>query len=183
MNQEQFVAELSKLKAGATFLSLNRYVNAANETANYNIVFHISYENALKRSIDTLKAMDLTSDLDKHARSELLESFGKSLNKAVTISIDEIADAYTRFFDKDGNYIKGVKLHRNSNTLHLYGLVVNKKVLVPGFYDKDNRSPLVVAKDHLRSKCSVGKFRQFKMTPNQVESISVQNLKFLPPED
>lgn len=99
MNQEQFVAELSKLKAGATFLSLNRYVNAANETANYNIVFHISYENALKRSIDTLRAMDLTSDLDKHARSELLESFGKSLNKAMTISIDEIADAYTRFFE------------------------------------------------------------------------------------
>lgn len=182
MNQEQFVAELSKLKAGATFLSLNRYVNAANETANYNIVFHISYENALKRSIDTLKSMDLSSDLDKHAQVELLESFNKSLNKAMTTPIDEIADAYTRFFDTEGNYIKGVKLHRGSNTLHLYGLVVHKKVLIPGFYEKDNRGPLAVAKDHLRSKCQVGKFRQFKMTPFQVESISVQNLSLLPPE-
>ena len=127
--------------------------------------------------------MDLTSDLEKEARIQLIASFESSLIKMANTSIDEVVDAYTRFFDAEGNYIKGVKLHTETNTLHLYGLVAQKRVLMPGNYDKsDNRRPLTVAKDRLRYKTQVGKFRQFKITPSQVDSISVQNLSLLPPE-
>jgi hypothetical protein len=183
MNKKNFVRIFSTLPTNAMFLTLHHYSNEATEIANYSIVFHISYENALRKSIQTLKEMDLSSDLDIQARTELISSFESSLNKLQFTPIEEISDAYTRFFDSDGNYIKGVKLHTDSNILHLYGLVVHKKVLMPGIYNKvDGRRPLTIAKDKLRAKTQVGKFRQFRITPNQVDSISVQNLSLLPPE-
>jgi hypothetical protein len=84
--------------------------------------------------------------------------------------------------DEDNTPIKGVKLHVATNTLHLYGLVAHKRVLMPGLYTKGNRRPLTVAKDKLRHLTPVGKFRQFKITPSQLDSISVENLSLLPPE-
>jgi hypothetical protein len=53
---------------------------------------------------------------------------------------------------------------------------------MPGLYTKGNRRPLTVAKDKLRHLTPVGKFRQFKITPSQLDSISVENLSLLPPE-
>ena len=82
----------------------------------------------------------------------------------------------------DGNYVKGVKLHTATNTLHLYGFVAQKKMLMPGIHKPRNRKPLTIAKDKLRNKCNVSKFRQFKITPEQVDCISVEGLHLLPPE-
>jgi len=183
MNKLEFVTELSKLSRGSTFLTLNKYENEHSEVANFSIVFHISYQNSLKKSIQTLKELELTEDLDLIARDELIDSFNASLNKMAQVSIEDIDDAYTRFFDQDNKYIKGVKLHTATNNLHLYGLVVHKKVLIPGDYPKkDTRRPLTKAKDALRAKCQVGRWRQFRILPEQVESIAVQNLSLLPPD-
>ncbi len=181
MDHLQFVTELANLRPASTFLTLKGYRNEASEVADYSIVFHMSYENALKRSVAVLSEMTLTGDLEKQARLELLDSFAKSLSKS-SIPEDEIDDAYTRFFDEDGKYIKGVKMHTASGVLHLYGLVVHKKVLLPGFYPAKNKRPLTVAKDKLQYLTPVGKFRQFKLLSSQVDRVSVENLSLLPPE-
>lgn len=181
MNNEQFVAELSKLRPSSTFLSLNGYANDHGEIANYSIIFHMSYKNALERSIAALLPVIPENELEAQAKQELIASYEKSLNNIEETSIEDIDDAYTRFFDADGSYIKGVKLHTASNTLHLYGLVVHKKVLIEGSYPAKNKKPLTVAKDKLRKLCPVNKFRQFKITTNQVDTISVENLSLLPP--
>jgi hypothetical protein len=182
MNKQQFVGELSKLRPGSTFLSVMGYRNEYFEIADYNLVFHMSYENALKRSIATLQAYKPTSDLEIEAKADVLSRFKNSLSKAQNTSLEDIDDAYTRFFDDDGNYIKGIKMHTKTETLHLYGLVVHKRVIMPGSYDdKDTRRPLTVAKDKLRRMCQVSKFRQFKMTPAQVDRITVEHLSLLPP--
>lgn len=184
MDQKQFVAELSKLRSAATFLSLTGYRNEHSEVADYSIVFHISYENALKRSIvalETLGALDPIDPLRELARKELLDGYATSLTKIATIPVEEIDDAYTRFFDSDGNYIKGVKLHTATNVLHLYGFVNSKRVHIPGQYPKRNKRDLTKAKDELRKFCPVDKFRQFRITPAQVDRISVEHLSLLPP--
>lgn len=180
MNNEALVAELSKLRSSSTFLSLKGYHNEHGEVADYSLVFHMSYENALKRSIDTLEELDFTTDLEKQAKAELLESFNNSLIKLAETPIEELEDAYTRFFDDDGAYIKGVKVHTATNTLHLYGSVVHKRVTVPGVYPTRNKRPLTVAKDKIRYLTAVGKFRQFKILPSTVERISVENMSLLP---
>lgn len=182
MDNLQFVTELSKLRPSSTFLTLRGYRNEASEIADYSIAFHMSYENALKRSIKTLAEMDLSGDLEKQARFELLDSFAKSLARgAASPELEERDSTYTYFKDDDGNYVKGVKYHPELATLYLYGLVVHKRVLLPGMYPTKNKKPLTVAKDKLRYMTSVGKFRSFRITTAQVDSISVENLTLLPP--
>jgi hypothetical protein len=181
MSKLDFVSELAKLRSSSTFLQLKGYKNDHGEVANYNIVFHISYESAIKRSVDILNSIVPEDDIQATAKKQLLESFDKSLTKAETTPVEEIDDAYTRFFDNDGSYIKGVKLHRETNTLHLYGLVNSKKVIIPVVYPKKNKQALTVAKDKLRSMLPVNKFRQFKITPDSVEKIIVEHLELLPP--
>ncbi len=181
MDRKQFVEELSKLRPSATFLSLSGYRNEHSEVSDYSIVFHISYENALRRSLAALEAVVPTDTLHALAKQELIDGYNKSINKIALTPIEEIDDAYTRFFDSDGTYIKGVKLHTSSNTLHLYGFVNAKRVLIPGQYPSRNKRDLTKAKDDLRKLCPVEKFRQFRITPAQVDRISVENFSLLPP--
>lgn len=181
MDQQHFVTELAKLRSSSTFLSLISYKNEQEEVSNYNIVFHMSYKNALEKSIMILHDYIPENDLEAKAKVELLESFSTSVNKIQTTSIEDLDDGYTRFFDEDKKYIKGVKLHNESGALHLYGLVVNKKVITPGVYSKKNKRPLTIAKDKLRKMLPVNKFRQFIIKPGQLEKISVENMTLLPP--
>jgi hypothetical protein len=182
MNQKQFVAELAKLRPSSTFLTLIGYRNEHSELADYSIVFHMSYENALRRSIAALEGVTPTDSLQSVAKRELLDGYQASLDRMAETPIEEVDDAYTRFFDESGSYIKGVKMHTATNALHLYGLVVHKRVLMPGMYPKKNKRALTVAKDQLRKLCPVNKFRQFKILPDQVERIAVDNINLLPPE-
>jgi|SRR5579859_1325425 len=181
MNNKEFVQELSKLKPASTFLSLIKYRNAYGELSNYSIVFHISYENSLKKSLSFLEKITPVNTYEEIAKQELIDGYNKSLVKIASTPIEKIDDAYSRFFDEQGNYIKGIKLHRRTNTLHLYGLVVHKKIISSGVYPKSNKKPLTLAKDKIRQFCNVNNFRQFKILPSQVEKISVQGLHLLPP--
>jgi hypothetical protein len=183
MNKEQFVEELSQLRPASTFLTLRGYRNGVDEVADYSVAFHISYRTALEKSIQILNRMKLRTPLEQMARQELTESFRKSLTKMEETLVEDIEDGYTRFFDDDGNHIKGVKMHNATTTLHLYGLVVHKRVTTPGIYPHVNSRPLTIAKDKLRYLTPVGKFRQFRITPQQVEQISVENLSLLPPDE
>jgi hypothetical protein len=181
MNNHQFVTELGKLRPGSTFLAIRGYRNDHSEIADYSIAFHFSYENALKKSVETLAQLDLQTDLEKQARSELLNSFAMSLARgAGSPELEERDPTYSYFKGDDGEYIKGVKMHRDTWTLYLYGLVVHKRVLMPGIYAQKNKRAMTVAKDKLRYLTPVGKFRSFIMTPFQVDYISVENLSLLP---
>jgi len=183
MDNQTFVTELSKLRPGSTFLTVRGYRNEASEIADYSIAFHFSYENALKKSIETLAKLDLKEALEIQARDELISSFKTSLARgAASPELEERDPTFSYFKDNNGNYVKGVKLHEATNTLHLYGLVVHKKVLMPGLYAPKNSRPLTVAKGKLRYLTPVGKFRSFKMTPFQVDYIAVENISLLPPE-
>lgn len=179
MNNDLFVKELGKLRSGSTFLSLKGYRNAHGEVSNYSLVFHMSYEKALEKSIDIVNKFEPTSELQLEAKNNVIASLTKSLSKP---AIEEVNDAYVHFQNEDGSYVKGVKLHQESNTIHIYGLQVHKRVLIPGEYPTRNKRPLTVEQDFIKSLTPVSKFRQFKITRNQVDSISVDGMKFLPAE-
>jgi hypothetical protein len=164
-------------------LVLHKYTNAKGEVADFNIIFHMSYENALKRSIAIVEAFKPTGELQLQAQIEVLASYQESLHKVQTIPIDTVDDGYHHYRDDDGKLIQGVKLHEESETLHLYGLIHLKRVIVPIVYPKVNSRPLTIEKNKLRKLCPVSRFRQFKLQPNQLEKIVVQKLTLLPPEE
>jgi hypothetical protein len=182
MDQYAFVIELSKIRSSSTFLSLRGYRSQSSEIADYTLCFHMSYKNALEKSIATLEAMSLSNDIDRQAREELLASYRKSLSNPEPI--EERESAYDYFVNDDGSTVKGIKIHRDTGTLHIYGLLHQKRVLMPGIPKKPiNSKPLTIAKRRLESVCSVGRFRQFKITSENVDSISVENMNLLPPEE
>ena len=59
------------------------------------------------------------------------------------------------------------------------GLVVHKRVLIPGNYKEVKSRPLTMAKNKLKRDLPVSKFRQFKITSEQVEEINVEHLSLL----
>lgn len=180
-SQLEFVAELSKLRPTSTFLTLKSYRNNHSEVSDYSIVFNISYKSALEKSLLALHSVVPANDIEALAKRELIESYTQSLTNLETVPFEELEDHYQGFKDEQGKYIKGIKLHTETQTLHLYGLVAHKKVLVPGTYPVKNKRELTKAKDKLRKLCPVDKFRQFKINADQLDGISVQNLVLLPP--
>ncbi len=172
---------LAKLRPSATFLSLRGYTSATSgEVADHQIVFHMSYGNALERSILMLEAVVPCDDLEAQAKSELLASYGKSLDKVRTEPLEVVGEVYDRVLDADGKPIKGCKVHRESGELHLFGLAHSKRVIKPGTYKEVKSRPLTIAKDKLRKGLPVERFRQFIVKPGQVEEIRVESLTLLP---
>lgn len=182
MNKKSFVSQLSNLSKSATFLSVMGYRNEFSEVANYNISFNMSYKNALLKSIKVLNKYKTTSDLECKAKEELLQSFNKSLLKINSSSDENLASSYDEVLNDKGLPIKGLKIHQKTNEIHLYGLVVHKKVIMPGMYPSNSsKKEYTIIKDKLRALCPVSRYRQFKMIPSQVDYITVQNNKILPP--
>lgn len=176
MNKDLLVAEFSKFRPSSTFVSLNEYVNSSGEVSNYNLVFHVSYASLLERSIAELGVYIPDDEVESKAKDELISSYEDSLKKLETKTLEELEENYLHFRDSSGNYIKGIKLHKDSDTLHLYGTVLNKKVIVPGNYKEVKSKPLTLAKNKLAKSLPVSKWRQFKICTGQVKSIKVENI-------
>lgn len=122
-----------------------------------------------------------SNDLEVYAKREMIDSYKRSLKRMKTTPVEELELAYSHFKNENGLYIKGIKLHIATKVLHLYGLINAKRVIIPGFYPKRNRTELTLAKKKLAKLCPVSKFRQFRILPSQVNSISVEHLSLLPP--
>lgn len=182
--QSRCTRELASLRRGATFLSVQHYINNFGEVSNFSICFHVSYQNALQKAIDLLHDYEPTAQdcVDKpyspghlaSAKFELLDSHKMSLSGNNPLATS--AHAYDAVVDHDRQPIDGIKLHREQDILHLWGFLVHKVVLIPGQYPPDNRHLLTRAKDDLRAMTPLGNFRQFKLGPAKFEKFVVQGI-------
>lgn len=161
---------------------LHKYQNSKGEVADFNIVFNMSYENALERSIAIVDKFKPTTELQERAQLEVLESYKKSLHRVRTVPIEDVDDAYYRYFDEDGKLIDCIKLHTETDILHMFGLLNMKRVHVPGTYKKVNSRQLTIEKKKIQKLCPLSRFRQFRLHPSQLEMIRVQQLTLLPPD-
>jgi len=179
VNNPQFIDTLQKLRPSSTFLALSDYHSSHDEIADYSIVFHVSYESLLQRSLEKLSQYQPQDDIEAQAKKELMDSYSTSLKKMGETGIDQLDDGYRHFYDDAGKLIKGVKLHEETNTIHLYGTVVNKKIKKTGVNKEVKSKDLTLAKKKLSQDLPVSKWRQFKIQPDRVAKISVENLKIL----
>ncbi len=178
MNNSDLVSIFSKIRPSATFMQLHQYKNTVGEIADYNIVFHISYNSALERSIMVLEKYHPNDDFELKAKSELIDGYQNSLSQAN--SLLEGDKHYQYFHDNTGSLIKGLKLHTKTNSLHLYGAVVNKKIITPVSYPKTSSSPTTKAKEKLRKLTPISAFRQFKIGAGSVQKICVEKMVITP---
>lgn len=162
---------------------LHKYQNSHGEVADFNIVFNMSYENALVRSIAVVENFKPENELQERAQLEVLTSYKESLHRVRTIPIEEVDDAYYRYHDDDGKLIDCIKLHTESDILHMFGLLNMKRVHVPGTYKKVNSRPLTIEKKKIQRLCPLSRFRQFRLHHSQLEMVRVQKLSLLPPDE
>lgn len=173
------IETLSAIRPSSTFLSLKGYRSESGELADYQIAFHMSYGSALERSILHLEAVVPAIDLEAQAKSELLASYRKSLARVESEPLELVGDHYDRVM-VEGAHVKGIKIHRESGKLHLFGLLIRKTVREPGEWKATNKRPLTVAKDKLRKGLPVERFRQFIIDPSQLEAIRVEKMVIVP---
>lgn len=161
---------LQKLKdnKGAKFASLV-YTNNQGETSRYTILIGFSYRNAVEKSLATLSEQAekmLAGSIEYIAASELIQSFQNTLNGE--------QKAYTKAHIYEDTDIQGVKRNTNDNSLKLFGLVVDKKVISEGEPKKPVKSSeKTIAKNKLSRELPVGKFSEFKLSPESLARMAL----------
>ena len=165
---------------GVSFMGIT-YTNKQGEKSRYLVNLGISYGKAKSLDIQTLESMNIatidTHSLDKDAvelletaRIELIKSF-KNPNEAKSRGQK---DAYTIVSNT-------IKIHNATGNIHIYAMRMKKTILVKGEYPQTQYAysgarPLTRAKNMLRLKyLRTGKYRQFIITPEQLESVRVNS--------
>lgn len=168
---------------GAKFIALSNYKSKTNEIAVHTINTKISVMSAKKNDFQRLKNADIekiAADLfntknipvetTKQAHTEMLVSAEKNLSANIEDRTKQ-SQAQTTAYHDLGN---GMKLHKDTGALHIFGMAVQKKVLVPGEPKKPvNSSAKTIAKKLITKalKLRAGKFRTFI-----VENVAAVNM-------
>jgi len=141
---------------GAKFICLQNYKSKTNEVANHTLLTNISVESAKKKDFDTLKSADvkslseiifnkhgIDSEITKQALAEMIVSAEKNLSQNIVDRTTQ-SQALTEAFHAIGN---GLKLHKDTTKIHVFGLHVSKVVIEKGDEKKAVKSaPKTIAK-------------------------------------
>lgn len=157
---------------GASFIGISAYESASSgEVANYVINTNISVENAKNTDLEKLQNFDLntfaatskfTPELITIAHNELLTSAIKNLNSDIS-ERSAHSQGQTDAFINFGN---GLKLHKESLAVHIFGMSISKTVLVPGEYKSVKSSDKTLCKKAIKKFLDLRseKFRTFILT-------------------
>jgi len=167
---------VSQIKSGVTFFGMRNYTKKENgEVSNYLINLGMDYSKQKEKDIEVLRNLDLTkgtwqSDLVtlEIARTALIESF---INPDKNRSEGQI-NAFT-------NVCKGLKVHNENATLHIYGYLVKKTVITESTQSKKvvKSAALTIAKNELRKLLTTGKFVSFVVTVGNTIAVSGEQLE------
>lgn len=188
MKLQNITAEVTKAITaikGTQFLSFTYLSKGAGELARHTLIAGFNYHTLVEKSVkelETIIALEAAgwSELQKTAANEVLASLRKTL---AAHAQGEQNEDYT----KRNQYIpigNGMNLNTSDNTIQFFGLAHAKAVIVPGVYPKVNSRPLTIAKNEIRDRLSVAKFREFAVDPENVASVRVNGdtIEFVPVE-
>jgi len=174
-NVEKIAILIAKTIKGTSFLGMQNYTNKQGEKSNYLLIAGFSYENAMQHDFNTLKGMqnEVFAELEKSHKKELVlqayTNLFESLEKR--LSSEEVKQALREQNDKtirlsDGQseayetLAKGIRRHIETNEIHVFGLVVRKKVLEPIEYKETKSRELTIVQNKIKKLCS---FKQDKV--------------------
>lgn len=173
--QKRLVEAIFKTIKGTAFVGVRGYENAKGEVSDQTILAGASYEKMLEHDFAMLK---LKKDevfsilLENHslevislAYSKVFESLDKRLSspemkEKLRLENDPTikqSDAQSDAFISLG---KGVKLHIESNQIHIFGVSVRKKVIVPIEYKEVKSAELTIVQNKIKKLCN---FKQNKI--------------------
>lgn len=150
----ELIAELRANK-GCRFVQLRYTAKGTGEVANHTLAMGVNLDRAYRRDEKIIQLTRPQTDLGKEAKSAVLASVQESITKGIGNN-----SAYT-CKDVYENVAPGIKYHKETFELYVYGFSIRKNVIKPGVYKTVKSAPLTIEKDKLRKKLKVGRFRQF----------------------
>jgi hypothetical protein len=180
---------VAKTIKGTSFVGIKNYENKQGEVSNQTIVAGITYENCLVNDFKVLqekqnevfetllaKKVLIKNNKEILLTSELVESAYKNVYTSLEkrLSSEEIKEALRQQNDKTialsdaqknayTHITKGVKVNKETNEIHVFGLVVRKKVLVSIEYKETNSRDLTIVQNEIKKLCEFkqDKYRNF----------------------
>jgi hypothetical protein len=173
----ELIANAKTIK-GTSFVGIQGYENSKGEVSNQTIVAGITYEKCLVNDFNSLqeKQNEIFDKLQKEFSLEILtkayQNVFNSLEKR--LSSEEVKEELRRQNDKTiklsdaqkDAYLhiaKGIKLHIETQKLHIFGLVVRKKVIQSIEYKETKSRELTIAQNKIKKLCEFkqDKYRNF----------------------
>lgn len=156
------VHQLSQI-SGARFASFLYRSKGTGQLSRYTVILGADVEKIYRDDAEFLTNLlpTLTDELDRKACEQLLSSVRESLEKGIGnnsryVHSAENADTYKTFPS-----VPGLKIHKDTGTLHMLCLIHTKVVVEEGEYKKVNSRPLTIAKNKIRKQLRQSKIRQF----------------------
>ncbi|HLO91602.1 MAG TPA: hypothetical protein VK172_10605 [Lentimicrobium sp.] len=171
---------------GAKFITLNGYVSeTSGEVANHNILVNIDVMNAKRKDAEMLVSADVQAIAKKSAKQFAIEVFQTALTEMRVSAVKNISenkeDRTAQSNAQTDAYIqigKGLKIHKETGNLHIFGYHMNKTVLFPGEFKPVKSADKTLAKKEITKvlKLRAGKFRTFIIANISNVSINGKNL-------
>lgn len=183
MDFQKFCREyLSRLPQRSLFLSVRGYQNNWGEIADHLVGFHVNYQHTIQKSLNVWQDFIPTptavvghpfslNDLIR-AKEELIHSYTLSLTPPNPYYTN--VNTYAPVRDSEGKIIRGVKIHRSENILHLEGYRLMKRIIRPAVPNHTQSSSLTLAKRWLREQAPVGRWGQWVLLPGRFIDLRTQ---------
>lgn len=154
----ELIEELAKAR-GCRFVSLTYRSKETKELSQYLISHKVNLARVYKRDEKVVRLVRAANELEAKAKQEMLDSLRESL----TVGI-----GHNSRYTCEGVYntlFEGCKYHLKDKIVHLYGFLLRKRVIEVGTYKEVKSRPLTIAKNNIRKRMKLSKFRQF-ILPN-----------------
>jgi hypothetical protein len=161
---------------GASFVGIKGYENSKGEISDFTLLANISYNNMLVNDLKKLVELDLTNlfekyndlDLVQKPYKELLDSYTKRLSdKPTKETLLALGDStIVRSVAQSEVYVNlgnGLRINKETNELHVYGLVARKKVIKSIEYKEVKSKLNTIIKNEISKLANLRshKFRNF----------------------
>lgn len=171
--QNNNVVAIGKTIKGTTFVGTT-YRNAQGELSRQLIVSGITYENLLLNDFESLQANQnvVFSSLEKKYSVELITLAYNNLFTSLEKRLSNPETKAKLLAEKDSTIVrsqaqkdaythvaKGIKVHNDTNEIHVFGLCVKKTVLEPIEYKETKSKELTIVQNKIKKLCD---FKQSK---------------------
>ena len=169
---------VAKTIKGTSYVGIRNYENKQGEVSNQTIIAGITYENCLLNDFKVLQENQnkVFEVLGKDYSNELIEKAYKNLYDSLEkrLSSEEVKEALRQQNDKTimlsdaqkDAYVhitKGIKVNKETNQIHVFGLVQRKTVLKAIEYKQTNSRELTIVQNKIKKLCEFkqDKYRNF----------------------
>jgi hypothetical protein len=154
---------------GCKFLSFLYQSKGTGEVAKYQVNFGISYHAACESDKALLEDYTPANEIEAEAKAEMIQSLAETLTNGVSSS-------YTQK-DTFENIGKGIRQHKETGEIYIYGFVHSKEQVEPPTNPKKtpNSSAKTLAKRSIEKALDMkrNRFAQFILNPEHIGGVRV----------